>query len=228
MKKWKFWGKEGLQELGIILAVALAIVLYVGFCGSEWMGNTLASRVECALSLYPWYVMLVGGLFLLLSVIGCFTVYLPAMLSVNCTRKAAFRGMMAMHLALMGVMLALAAVIWNVLGNGIAVSGRKLLLVAAGGLLTMDAVGGLFGCVVARFGRNWLGALAGALFGGGLGMGFYVGISGGFGKLVDHIAYGLEHQKLLFNGVPLGIGIGLFLLTAFCEARMIGKMEARL
>lgn len=228
MKRWKFWGKEGLQELGIILGIALLMALFTGVRGSGWMGDSLASRAECVVSLYPWYVMLAGGLLMAMSVIGCFLVYLPAMLSVNCTRKEAFRGMVGMRLCLICAMLALAAIVWNVLGNDIAVSGRKLLVAAAGGLLAANAAGSFFACIIALCGRGGIAAAAGGLFGGGLGIGFYMGISGGFGKLADQIAYGMEHQKLLFHGVSLGTGVGLFLLMLFWEAKIIGKMEARL
>lgn len=228
MRNLKFWGKEGLQEMGMILGIAILLLLFAGWKGSEWMGNGLAGKAEMALSLYPWYLMIVGALVLFMSIIGCFMVYLPALIAVNCTRRSAFLGMMLMHLGLMGSITVLSGIIWTVLKNDVAVSGRELVIPSFGCLLLVDAIGGSLGILVQRWGKAGIGAAIGALFGGGLGIGFYEGYSGGITELFERIAGTMADQRILFYGFSLGIGAGAFCLMAVFEALTIRKMEARL
>lgn len=217
------------MELGMMVVVTLLLMLFIGIGGREpdWMGSGTAAKAEMLLSLSPWYLLIAGALIAFMSMIGCFMTYLPALLAVNCTRRNAFWSLLLMHLALIGAVEILCWIIWGRLDNDIALSGRELLLPAFGWLVAAVAVGGIMGCAVARWGKTGIIAAAGALFGGGMGLGFYSGYSEGFRELLSNMA-GAATKENLFVGVSLGGGAALFLLMALLAAAVIRKMEARL
>lgn len=228
MKNLKFWGKVCLPEMGITLGISFLMMLFAGWRGWSWMGSGQAARAEMLLSLFPWYFIIVGALMVFMSIIGCFMVYIPALLSVNCTRRSAFLGMMVTHLAMIGIVTAVSAVIWNVTESDIAVSGRALLLPAFGGLMAVAAAAGIMGCVIVRWGKIGIMMIVAGLFGGGLGAGFWAAGFDGFAVWFQDMAHMAERNRPLAYGVSLGTGAGLLFLMAVLAAMVIRKMEARL
>ena len=89
----------------------------------------------------------------MLVTVNCFQIYLPILISMNSTRKAALRGMLLMIGSLIVGITAISAIIWFGMDDEVAVSGLNLLPMLTGFLLIESAVVVTLGTVFLRWGR---------------------------------------------------------------------------
>lgn len=152
MRDVKHWGRIWLESMGITAALALGCLIIVGIRSKDSNLETV-DLIRGLSALYPYYLCLAGAIIILLVTVNCFQIYLPILISMNSTRKAALRGMLLMIGSLIVGITAISAIIWFGMDDEVAVSGLNLLPMLTGFLLIESAVVVTLGTVFLRWGR---------------------------------------------------------------------------
>lgn len=143
----KYWGRNCLECMGASMGFAFVMMLFFAGGSIRFEG---AFQFICIL--YPFYLILAGGLYLMIGGVSYFRSYLPMLIAVNATRRRAVLGIIFHQGSLLLLLLALSAFLWMVPGGN--ESGTaELLLAIAGGMLLTAALGILLGAVSARWGK---------------------------------------------------------------------------
>lgn len=143
----KYWSRNCLENLGVSMGLSLVLMLFFAGGSVRFFG---AWQSICIL--YPFYLILTGGLYLMIGGVTYFRSYLPMLLSVNATRRRAVLGILFHQAVLILILLALSSFIWMVPGGNEAGT-EELLLAIAGGMLLTGALGILLGAVSVRWGK---------------------------------------------------------------------------
>lgn len=152
MRDMKHWGRIWLEGMGITAVLALGCLIMVGIRSKDSNLETV-DWIRGLSALYPYYLCLAGAIIILLVTVNCFQIYLPILISMNSTRKAALRGMLLMIGSLIVGITAISAIIWFGMDDEVAVSGLNLLPMLTGFLLIESAVVVTLGTVFLRWGR---------------------------------------------------------------------------
>ena len=81
----KFWGKNTLGSLGISLAGAAAVLLFLVAAGTDYSGQE--GLLSYLTQLFPYYLFVAGVFVNSILAISYFQVYFSVLLSMNVTRK---------------------------------------------------------------------------------------------------------------------------------------------
>ncbi|MDO4305485.1 MAG: hypothetical protein Q4C77_01510 [Eubacteriales bacterium] len=220
MRSVKFWGRLCMECLGLSLGAALVWLLFVG-AGSGELFGTAGEILAGVLSLYPYYLLIVGAVLTAVMGMTYFQVYFPVVLSMNATRKSIARGIVGCMAGLVVGLLLISSAVWRLVPGEISSSGWGLMPLFTGILFLIAALGLLLGAVAARWGKVGM-IMAGimcALVGAGAGM--TVALSDkGIIEFVTSIADG-DFKLLAAAGVVLYLAAGVFV------SRSLRKLEVR-
>ena len=151
-KNAKYWGRICLEGIGICMGISLVMLLFVAAGNFRYAGGGLAGGLRAACSLYPYYLMLAGMLYLVVGTASYFRSYLPVLISMNATRSRAVLVLILHDAVIILGLTAVSAFIWlSPPGNEAKAMG--VLPALSGVLLVMSAVGLIMGAVSARWGR---------------------------------------------------------------------------
>lgn len=143
----KYWGRNCLECLGGSMGLSLVLMLFFAGGSVHFFGPWQSICI-----LYPFYLILTGGLYLMIGGVTYFRSYLPMLIAVNATRRRAVLGILFHQAILILILLALSSFIWMVPGGNEAGT-AELLLAIAGGMLLTAALGVLLGAVSTRWGK---------------------------------------------------------------------------
>ena len=209
MRDMKHWGRIWLESMGITAALALGCLIIVGIRSQD-------SNLETV-------DLIRGGAIIILIVTGsCFQFYLPILISMNSTRKAALRGMLLMIGCLIAGITAVSALIWFGMDDDIALSGLNILPILAGFLFIESAVVVILGTIFLRWGRLGTMFMIGAcmIAAGCVSTVFFL-----HEKVFDDMTFLQKDFNLL---IVLGIGILAYFLAGVFARVSTKKLEIRM
>lgn len=216
----KFWGRLCLESLGLSIGASMVWLLFMG-AGSDVHFRAGGAGWAGILSLYPYYLLIVGVLFAVIMGATYIQVYLPVVLSMNATRKSIARGMFGCMTGIVMGILAISAAFWKLIPGDISASGWKLMPLFTGMFFIMAAVGLLLGVAAVRWGKVGIimaiimCALAGAV------AGMTVALSDkGIIEYLISVADG-DFKFLAVVGIALYLAVGVF------AAKALRKLEVR-
>ena len=221
-KSLKYWSKMWLETVGLSLGVALVIVvLQLG--GSIDFSESVKEVVVAQLAMFPYYLFTVAAFVIALTCVGYCQVYFSTLVSMNATRKEAAFGILGVVAAVIGFVILITVVIWNVIPGAASSSGKKALLLFAGALFLTSALFLILAFVMVRWGKigSIIFMMISVLIGAGAG--FCAGM-GVFGNLVDMIKGLLTKFDLWWT---LAIGLGAYVLTGLFILVNTRKLEVR-
>lgn len=109
-----FWGKNAAENLVLILAGSLVLVLFSGMGLSPDEKGGWGGVIRAVLTWYPFYIMLMGGFLLAIAVSGYVKSYIPVLVALNCPRKKAVLGSLLSMLSTILAMAVVCALLWSV------------------------------------------------------------------------------------------------------------------
>lgn len=209
----KFWGMLCLEYLGISAAGAFVWLLFMGAGSGEFFGTGNEGILSLA-ELYPYYLMLIGTVVVIVMGINNFQVYFPVVLSMNATRKSIAGGIIGCTAGTVLGILFISAIIWGLLSGEVSSSGRKLVPLFAGALFIIAAIGLLFGVAAVRWGKVGIivVSIMCALVGAGAGMAVALSDKG-IVEFLNSIADG-EFKWIAAVGIVLYLAVGIFVAKA--------------
>lgn len=153
MKKIIYWGKNWLGEMAMVFVGSLVMLLVFCAGGELGDGQGMAAGLRGLCSLFPYYMMIVGGFVLMIMTTSYFQGYFSLLVSMNARRSEVVEGVMGVTamtiLSIMGV----SAVLWSLVKNDISAGGMTLLPLFAGVLFGMSGLFGAMGAVITRWGK---------------------------------------------------------------------------
>ena len=221
LRNVKFWGKNTLEILGISVAGAAAMLLFLGVAGTDYSGQE--GVFSYMAQLYPYYLYIAGMFLNVILAVTYFQVYFSVLLTMNVTRKTIVAGIFGSLAGnILGIM-ALIQLIWRLFPGEISSDGLRLFFPMAGILFLATAFLGVLGTVIFRWGKaGTIIMMIFFVFLGGLG-GFWMAVAGRNGldtELIDALS---RHD---FSAV-LVIGLAFFVLAGIVSAAMTRKTEVR-
>lgn len=220
MRDVKHWGRIWLESMGITAVLALGCLIIVGIRSKDSNLETI-DLIQGLLALYPYYLCLAGAIIILTVTGSCFQIYLPILVSMNSTRKAALRGMLLMIGCLIAGITAVSALIWVGMDD-VAVSGLNILPILSGFLFIESAVVVILGTIFLRWRR------LGTLFMIGACM-IAAGCVSTVFFLHEKVSGDMTFLQKDFNLlIVLGIGILAYFLAAVFAGVATKKLEIRI
>lgn len=223
MTKLKFWGKQYLDNLTIIVGVAVLMLVFLAV-GEIELSSGMDNLFLEGIALFPYYLCFSASFAILLIGVGTFQTYFPVLVSMNVTRKSVVNGIMLCILAIMFTVLAVAALVWKFVPLKGMELNVQVLLLFGGVQLIFASLSLVCGYVVARWkkvGTIVMGAV-GLIVGGSVGAS--VSIFGNMGFL--HVIMDLI-EKFQFTWVFV-LGLVLYLMVGIFIRVSTKKLEIRI
>ena len=124
LRNVKFWGKNTLEILGISVAGAAAMLLFLGVAGTDYSGQE--GVFSYMAQLYPYYLYIAGMFLNVILAVTYFQVYFSVLLTMNVTRKTIVAGIFGSLAGnILGIM-ALIQLIWRLFPGEISSDGLRL------------------------------------------------------------------------------------------------------
>lgn len=181
MRNLKYWGIEGIkgtvQVIGLSIALLVILVVIAPLKLSLRNSNIMEGGIMIWISVFPYYLTIVGSIILLTLAIASIMHPYPTVLSLNARRGEAFLGMSCMFLIIILGICAASFLIWNWMPGEIAEGGRNLLWALTGAMFAVSGISILLGLVYMRW--NKVGIIVFTLMGGLIGGVFGISLSAG-------------------------------------------------
>lgn len=212
LRDFRYWGKKGLQEIGIILlTLAVLFALY-------WMKSRTEMEFRDFFAVSLFAAAAFCSCFLTMS---CFQTYFPLLLSMNATRRSLVRGV---WISGIGVTVVIAA------ACGVIQHSFFWMVMSGGALMIMKALFLMLGATVMRWGRvKWVTFLifCASCMLGGMAAGITVAIMDE--DLTTLLLRGAAALNKAGNQWKvLAISMVVYTLAGICAYGVIRKSEVRL
>lgn len=210
----RFWGRNMLENLGLVLLVSLVVLIFAGVETVPEAGEGFMGTVRS----YPYYMMIIGGFLLMIAVAGYFQYYLPLLVSFNCQRKTVILGIMGSMASTIALMLLISILIWAAGGKEIFDFGILPLL--TGGLFLENGIGLLFGGIYVKWRKSgmMIFTILAIVCSAGVGAGLAVSRNEALMSFLSSFAH---------SWLAMGAGILIFLACGFLCIAATKKMEVR-
>ncbi len=215
-----FWGRNILEEMGVIIGGAIFLLLV------QWFGRSPKALTDILLG-FPYLLLMVGGFLTLIMVLSFFQMYFPVLISMNVTRSAAAAGIWLSQGGVALLLSALMALIWKLVPGEEAAMRLMAMPLFGGVILAMIAVCVILGAVFVRWGKIGGIILFLVCITGGMAVGVFVALNAGEGFLeLQQMTYvdlaGIKGGSVLLAGVLLYVVSGLFswFVTRNAEVRV--------
>ncbi|MDO4337832.1 MAG: hypothetical protein Q4C91_07060 [Eubacteriales bacterium] len=214
----KFWGMLCLETLGLSIGASFVWLLFMG-AGSSGVFTADSAGWAGILSLYPYYLLIVGALIVLVMGISYIQAYLPVVLSMNATRKSIAGGIFGCLSGMVIGILLISAAFWRLIPGDISASGWKLMPMFTGIFFIIAAVGLLLGIAAVRWGKVGIivATIMCALAGAGVGMSVALSDKG----LIEFVVSAADGDFRLL----VVVGIALYLAVGAFAAKALQKLE---
>lgn len=147
----KFWGKNTLESLGISLAGAAAVLLFLVAAGTDYSGQE--GLLSYLTQLFPYYLFVAGVFVNAILAISYFQVYFSVLLSMNVTRKEITLGILGSLTACNLGILLLVQLVWRIFSEDISADGLRVFPLLTGILFLVTALLVILGVVILRWGK---------------------------------------------------------------------------
>ena len=188
----------------------------------------MAELLLAGISLYPWYLLIVGIFISLILSIAYFQTYYSVLLSMNVTRKQIVRDIFLCMAVTMAGILLLAALIWYLVPGDISEGGTTMLPQITGCYLILCSLFLIMGTLVLRFGTIGSLIMAAVFVLLGMTAGIFTAMSEG--GLLESVSDALQSLVTLFGKSSLMIilaGVLLYLASCFLSSWITRKQEVR-
>lgn len=148
----KYWGKICLENMGICMALALMLMIFVAAESFDYVEEGVFGGLKASCVLYPYYLILAGEIYLVIGTVSYFQAYLPMLLSMNATRRHAVLGIIFQS-AVMILGIAVLTMVVGLLPLGDDRMPAEYFPVLTGLMLLTGAVGIVMGVVSVRWGK---------------------------------------------------------------------------
>jgi len=209
----RFWIRQGLQTLGLILGASL-LYSFLMFIQTDF-------GLDGLLTLLPIYLLLFGSMMMVATTIGIYKMAVPLVISFGSTRNEVLLGLQISRLIPIVSIPAAAALLSFLFPQPETIAPAAMLLLGIGLFLGTSALGSILGVVYTKYGRFatlftvvfiLLCAFAG---------GFLAAFSEDFGTFFVLFRRGLP-------GIVLGIGLFLYGISIVPEHRTVWKCNVKL
>lgn len=215
----KFWGKNVLESIGISLAAAVVLLLFMGIMGSDISDE--AGFWEFMMGVFPYYLLLSGVFVVAMLAVSYFQLYFSVLVSMNVTRRACVTGIMAsLTVTILGILTVIWG-IWKFCPGDVAKDGMKLFSLSAAIFFYAAGICVFLGTVILRWGK--IGTIVMVVLCGAVGAfvgGWVSATSNGIEELVKLL------MQFQFSGVLIG-SLVIYILAGIFAAIFTRKVEVR-
>lgn len=210
----RFWIKQGLQNLGLILGGSFLYAFLMFIQLDDGMGGLFVQL--------PLYLLLFGGMLTIATTLGVYKLSVPLALSFGSTRNEVLLGLQICRIIPMFLVPLLAMVLTIFSDEPAAFQPAETLVLGVGIFVLFSTVGTVLGAVFTKYGKIAAVVTAVSMV--------FIGFGGGLlgGLLGD----GVILQKFLFSGklpwLILGIGLFTYSISMIPEQRIVWKCNVKL
>ena len=225
MRNLKFWGRNFLESMGIVLGMTLMMLLFYG------MGQNMSTKTRflVGLAVLPYYLFLSGAVSIMIIIIGYFQMIFSVLVSMNATRSSVNKGIFFSEAAVIVTITALGGLIWKAFPSDVASDGIKILPLLCGVLFAMTGAGMILGAIIMKWGK--FGAIIATIvflaIGGVGGAGFALTASSDMMKAFQVMGNTFADGCTIVWTV-LAAGVIIYIISGIFTAFATKKMEVRI
>lgn len=215
----RLWARESAENIGLGIVIAVVITFF------QTVGSGV-SGLENGLSLLGSTVIGIGALITLFVSMGNFLLYLPIQVSMNRKRRDVVWFSTSQNLAISGVFLLMAIVLWKISGDELAQSSLNNIPVYVGMLLAASGFGSLMGTLNQRFGKvmKVIFSIICGLIGACVGMFMAISMDGEVMARISGFLAGIITNPWLVGG----IGAVLFAVSVVASHFLVHNYEVQM
>ena len=181
MSEWKrnvkFWSRNLLENLGLIVVISFGIMVFLGLETSPETAGGWRNMAVASLRQYPYYLTLTGGFVMVIASMGYFQTYIPLLVSFNSRRRDTIIGLICSMSGVTVIVGVLSVLIFRFTPAAGDTAGQFWLPLLMGFMFLQEGMALIFGVVVTRWGKigtivfTVLIVITAALFGMGVAVG---------------------------------------------------------
>ena len=210
----RFWIKQGVQNLAIILGASLLYAFLMFIQMDDGLGGLLVQL--------PMYLLLFGAMLMIATTVGVYKFSVPLVLGFGSTRNEVLLGLQICRVIPVLIVPALAMVLTMVSGEPASFPPVDILVLGIGAFLLFSAIGTVLGAVFTKYGRIAAVITAVTIFLTAFGGGVLAGLLG------EETILQTIFSSAFLPWLVLSIGLFCYSLSMIPEHRIVWKCNVKL